>query len=272
MYYELLYSEENDLAAHPVANAKFLLQDLEREVETLSTNATVHPSSTFWLRNFSSIASYSWFEGASPFIAVPGVSSGQILNDLAYTKVLGHPRIWSNAPSRVPADSGICFVDGNGAHMGHRSPLLPIFAAIDTLRDNFPYRDLDLVTDRNSLRKLLRCIDQQSNRAFRIDIDLVGKTCLFTRREESSMETINEFRGYGHEYEKAATKSRRGSEGEVSHHRIVTYVSRHHHDEIIMWLTSNVRIFVDYRYSFGTKSMPVRSPKARIISSPLSPH
>lgn len=214
-------------------NTNFLLQDLEREVETLSTNATLHPSNTFWLRSFSPIASYSWFESTLPFIAVPGMSIGRILNDLVYTKILGHPRIWSNAPLRVPADSGLYFVDGHGAHMGHQSPLLPIFAAIDTLHDNFPYRDLDLVTDRNSLRKLLRCIDQQRDRAFRIDIDLVGKTCLFTRREESLMETISDFRGYGHEFEKAATRSRRGFEEEASHHRIVTYVSRHHYDEIV---------------------------------------
>lgn len=163
-------------------------------------------------------------------------------------------------------------MDGHGAHMGHQSPLLPMFAAIDTLHDNFPYQNLDLVTDRNSLRKLLRCIDQQRDRAFRIDVDLVGKTCLFTRREKFLMETINGFSGYGHEYEKAATKSRRGSEGEVSHHRVVTYVGRHRHDEITTWLTSSVRILVDYRCSFGTKSMPVRIPKARTISSPLSLH
>lgn len=140
--------------------------------------------------------------------------------------MLGYPRIWkSTTPSRVPADSGVQYVDRNASHMGHRSPLLPIFAAIDTLHDNFPYQDLDLITDRNNLRKLLRCIDQQHDRAFRIDIDLVEKTCLLTRREDIMMETINEFRGYGHEYEMAATKSRRGSEEEIGHHRIVTYVS-----------------------------------------------
>ena len=46
------------------------------------------------------------------------------------------------------------------------------------LQENLPYRDLDLVTNRNNLCKLLRCIDQQRDKAFRIDADLVGKTCL----------------------------------------------------------------------------------------------
>ncbi|KAI5989810.1 hypothetical protein F5J12DRAFT_501599 [Pisolithus orientalis] len=107
--------------------------------------------------------------------------------------------------------------------MGHRSPLIPIFAAVDSLRDDFQYRDLDLITDRNSLRKLLRCIDQQHDKTFRIDLDLLGKTCLLTRCEETLTDTIKEFHGFGVEYERAATKPRRGSEEETSHHRIISY-------------------------------------------------
>ena len=91
------------------------------------------------------------------------------------------------------------------------------------LQENLPYRDLDLVTNRNNLCKLLRCIDQQRDKAFRIDADLVGKTCLLTRREEIMMETINEFRGYGHEYENGATTPQE----EIGNRRIVTYVSCH---------------------------------------------
>ncbi|KAL4063769.1 hypothetical protein J3A83DRAFT_969411 [Scleroderma citrinum] len=145
--------------------------------------------------------------GTSPVIAVPGC-----------------PRMWKGSPpTTVPADRGEYYADGNACHMGHRSPLVPIFAAIDTLHGNFRYQELDLVTDRNNLRKLLRCINQQHDEAFRIDVDLVGKTCLLTRRDEVTKETITEFRGFGHEYEKAATKPRRGSEAEVGHHRIVTY-------------------------------------------------
>lgn len=131
--------------------------------------------------------------------------------------------------------------------MGHRSPLLPIFAAIDTLQSNFQYTDLDIITDRNNLRKLLRCIDNQSEKAFRIDVDLLGKTCLLTRREEFMMETVNEFRGYGHEYEQAATKPRRGSEDELGHHRIVSYVSH-------QYRRSGLHSNMFYRRLGGSKS------------------
>ncbi|KAG6327426.1 hypothetical protein ID866_11663, partial [Astraeus odoratus] len=185
----------------------FLLEDLEGSIEIIPTNTAVHSSRSVQLRNCTPIASYSWIEGTPPVIAVPG-----------------YPRIWRNTTVKeVKPDSGVHYVDRNASHMARRSPLLPIFASIDTLRSNFRYNDLDLVTDRNNLRKLLRCIDAQRDREFRIDVDLVGKTCLLTRREETMMETINEFRGYGHEYEQASTRAHRGSEDEIGHHRIVTY-------------------------------------------------
>lgn len=185
----------------------FLLKDLEGPVETLSPEAAVQSSGRVQLRNVKPLASYSWIEGRTPSIVVPGC-----------------PRIWQNTiVTTVPADTGVHYLDRNTSFMGHRPSLTPIFAAVDSLHDDFQYRDLDLVTDRNNLRKLLRCIDRQQDKTFRIDIDLLGKTCLFTRREETLVETIKEFRGYGHEYELAATKPRRGSEGEISHHRIVRY-------------------------------------------------
>ncbi|KAI6106598.1 hypothetical protein EV401DRAFT_2077827 [Pisolithus croceorrhizus] len=191
----------------PPPNEIFLLEGLEGPVETLSPSAAVHSSGRVQLRNVKPIASYSWIDGTTPCVVVPG-----------------YPRVWTNIPVKtVPADSGVHHVDRNTSFMGHRSPLIPIFAAVDSLHIDFKYRDLDLITDRNSLRKLLRCIDRQHDKTFRIDVDLLGKTCLLTRCEETLTDTIKEFRGYGHEYVLAATKPRRGSEEEISHHRIISY-------------------------------------------------
>ncbi|KAF9240054.1 hypothetical protein BU15DRAFT_46128 [Melanogaster broomeanus] len=108
--------------------------------------------------------------------------------------------------------------------LGH-SPLLPLFIAIDNMQEKFSYDDLDLVTDRNNLRKLLRFVTgaQAAEKDFRIDIDLAGKTCLLTRREEKNSETVVGFRGFGHEYEKAATRATPGCERATGHHRIVSY-------------------------------------------------
>jgi hypothetical protein len=101
--------------------------------------------------------------------------------------------------------------------------MLPLFAAIDALHDDFPYKDIDLVTDRNGLRKLLRYIDNERTKDnFRIDVDLVGKTCLFTRREENTA-LVGQYTGYGNEYLKAATRTPSGCEKMLDHHRIITY-------------------------------------------------
>ncbi|KAI6001140.1 hypothetical protein EDC04DRAFT_1067456 [Pisolithus marmoratus] len=166
-----------------------------------------HQASKVQLSNVKPISSYSWIEANTPTIAVPG-----------------YPRIWRKTTvTTVSPDSGVHYIDRNASCMGNRPPLIPIFAAVDSLHNDFKYRDLDLMTDRNNLRKLLRCIDRQHDKTFRIDVDLLGKTCLFTRRDETLVETIREFRGFGHEYELAATKPRRGAEGEISHHRIIGY-------------------------------------------------
>ncbi|EIN10493.1 hypothetical protein PUNSTDRAFT_132583 [Punctularia strigosozonata HHB-11173 SS5] len=103
------------------------------------------------------------------------------------------------------------------------SPLTPLFIAIDTFRgtDDFEYKSFDLVTDRNNLRKLLRWT-QGSAKDFRIDIDLAGDTCLFTRTEAMDHEWIDYFCGYGHQYKMAATKLPRRWEAAASHYRIIS--------------------------------------------------
>ncbi|KAI6006617.1 hypothetical protein F5J12DRAFT_927484 [Pisolithus orientalis] len=184
------------------ASDSFLLKGLEDPPETIFTKAAGHSSSRVELRNVKPIASYSWIGGPTPSIAVPGEESW--LKGLTIKLLRGFGGRPLLRP--FPADSGVHYVDRNTSCMGHRSALIPIFAAVDSLHDDFRYRDFDLVTDRNNLRKLLRCIDGQHEKTFRIDLDVLGKTCLFTRREETLEETITEFRGFGHD-----------------HHRIISY-------------------------------------------------
>jgi len=127
---------------------------------------------------------------------------------------------------QVPLDAGVQYIHHNASKMGTRSPMLPLFAAIDALHDDFAYKDLDLVTDRNGLRKLLRYIDNANTEDnFRIDVDLVGKTVVFTRQEENT-EVVRQNTGYGNEYLKATTREPPGCEKMLDHHRIITYVSR----------------------------------------------
>ncbi|EIW75634.1 hypothetical protein CONPUDRAFT_169416 [Coniophora puteana RWD-64-598 SS2] len=170
------------------------------------------------------VSSYSWVESETPVIIVPG-----------------SPNIWtSKNPRYVVQDSGMVFQDQNAARMGsNASPLSPLFASIETMygsnsgvdtshRGGFDYASLDVITDRNNLRKLLRWVsgpgtaaNGRAAEAFRIDVQRVGKTCVFTRRDAQVREYITGFRGYGHEYEKASTKLAEGCEDATGHHRVV---------------------------------------------------
>ncbi|KAG2336283.1 hypothetical protein BDR05DRAFT_896909, partial [Suillus weaverae] len=150
------------------------------------------------IMNVKPVASYSWIEAATPTIAVPG-----------------SPRVWFTGPQRVPADSGTRFVDQNAFYMRKMSPLVPIFAAIDVddMDPSFDYKQFDIITDRNNLCKLLHWVSGSSDeKDFRIDVDVAGWTCLFTRLEAENTDTVKGFMGYGHEYEKAATRATRGCE------------------------------------------------------------
>ncbi|KAF9223146.1 hypothetical protein BS17DRAFT_782437 [Gyrodon lividus] len=201
------YRQTKPTYSDPPVDLAFLLKDLGEPIKTFSCPSAV-TADVVQLKDFKAISSYSWIDAATPTIAVPG-----------------SPRVWANTHvTRVPADKGVHYIDQNAARMQGHSPLLPLFVAIDNMNIQFRYDDLDLVTDRNNLRKLLRFVTgAKDEKDFRIDIDLAGKTCLLTRREEKNAETIVGFRGFGHEYETAATTATRGCENATGHHRIVSY-------------------------------------------------
>lgn len=185
-------------------DTSFVLKDLADKVARFKRSTdTLSPVE---ITNVKPIASYSWIEAATPTIAVPG-----------------SPRVWFTGPQRVPADSGTRFVDQNAFYMRKMSPLIPLFAAIDDMNPTFDYKQFDFITDRNNLRKLLRWVSGSSDETdFRIDVDLAGSTCLFTRLEAQNTDTVQGFMGYGREYEKAATRVTRGCERATGHHRMIS--------------------------------------------------
>jgi hypothetical protein len=122
--------------------------------------------------------------------------------------------------AKLSPDSGKVYIDQNAARNPH-SPLEPLFRALYVQRPDFEIDDVDLVSDRNNIRKLLRFVNASSSEPFRIRVEIAGsKTVLFTRVEDKNTEVIQGFRGFGHRFEKAYTNSLDGSTG---HHRIVNY-------------------------------------------------
>ncbi|KAL8284162.1 hypothetical protein RQP46_004911 [Phenoliferia psychrophenolica] len=105
------------------------------------------------------------------------------------------------------------------------SPLSPLFVAVKQMQPDFEFKNLDIVTDRNNLRKLLRWAAGVADKDVRIDVEQVGQTLLFTRWESRSTDSAGS--GYGHNFEVGMTKvaeSCKGHGGRVTgHHRIVSF-------------------------------------------------
>ncbi|EEB91657.1 hypothetical protein MPER_09952 [Moniliophthora perniciosa FA553] len=161
--------------------------------------------------NVQYVGSYNWIEETGATIIVPG-----------------SPPQWIEKPTPydVPADRGEVFIDQNGFRVPSAT-LLPLMVAVDQHAEDeskpFNWSSIDIVTDRNGLRKLLRWIRGGTDvRDFRIDLQLAGKTVLFNRWEKQTKEQMPGYT-YGFNFEKVNTKQRGDCERSTGHHRIVKY-------------------------------------------------
>ncbi|KAI0823948.1 hypothetical protein BC628DRAFT_462892 [Trametes gibbosa] len=189
------------------------LQTLSKPQALTSTTHRIQPAKLKY------IGSYNWVEQSAPTIIVPGA-----------------PPLWRDraVPFRVAFDSGMRMVDQNGYRMGSASSLLPLFRAVDVVAEekgmaSVDWPSVDVVTDRNGLRKLLRWIGhsgmEEPPKEFRIDLQLGGgKTVLMQRWEKRTREAATPPKsGYGHNFEDESTSPARGCERSTGHHRIVQY-------------------------------------------------
>ncbi|PVH90192.1 hypothetical protein DM02DRAFT_683896 [Periconia macrospinosa] len=157
------------------------------------------------ITKFEYLASYSWLESDVPTILVPG-----------------YPPLWlpPAGPLKLEPDSGRVYIDENAARIPD-APLEPLFGALFTQNPGFEMGSVDMITDRNNIRKLLRFIDGTSSESFKIQVEIVdGKRALFTRMENETTTVIQGFRGYGRNFEKACTNSATGTSG---YHRITSF-------------------------------------------------
>ncbi|RAH40030.1 geranylgeranyl pyrophosphate synthetase [Aspergillus brunneoviolaceus CBS 621.78] len=144
------------------------------------------------------LASYNWIESDHPTIAIPG-----------------SPNLWR-----------LLYIAQNAARHP-ASPMEPLFRSLYFTRPAFDIGAVDIVTDRNNIRKLLTFINPRHNRSrledFTIQIERQGRTMLLCRQEIWTRDFIprQQFRGFGHEFENAAT-SRRIPDS-TGHYRIVSY-------------------------------------------------
>ncbi|KAF2760115.1 geranylgeranyl pyrophosphate synthetase [Pseudovirgaria hyperparasitica] len=157
------------------------------------------------------LSSYNWIETKNPTIAVPGC-----------------PNLWTGLrrASAVKKDSGLIYISQNAARHPD-SPLEPLFRALYLTQPSFDITTVDLVSDRNNLRKLLSFVDPNTparrRESFTIRVECVKDTIVFCREDTAATTYIgkNEFMGYGHSFEEACTENQ--VEHGTGHHRIVSY-------------------------------------------------
>lgn len=160
------------------------------------------------------LSSYNWLDAHSntPTIMVPGC-----------------PALWSatlGGTRQLKKDSGLVYISQNAARHPE-SPLEPLFRALYATNPTYEIRATDVVTDRNNIRKLLSFVNPSTTKdgleAFTMNIEMINNTALFSRAEEKTVEFIGsqDFRGYGHEFEKAYTTSQINDS--TGHHRIISY-------------------------------------------------
>ena len=93
------------------------------------------------------------------------------------------------------------------------------------MNSDFDFSNVDLIANRNSLRKLLDFSKGRAPDSFRIDLNLVNNTLFLTRRERNTREMIhgNQNSGFGHNFERAFTQPAAGIEDSSGHHRVIRY-------------------------------------------------
>lgn len=191
-----------------MADPKTTHEDLV-EISRLDLESSAPADAT--ITDVEHLASYNWIEASTPTIAVPG-----------------SPAYWSapRGPRAVRKDSGLIYIAQNAARHPD-SPLEPLFRSLYVEQPSFDINSIDVVTDRNNIRKLLSFVNAKLNKhgleSFTIQVDIAAQTAIFCRDETATSEVIgpSEFRGYGHEFEKAYTIDQ--IKGSTGHHRIVRY-------------------------------------------------
>jgi len=98
----------------------------------------------------------------------------------------------------------------------------PSIRAVIALQPDFDLQSVDLVGCGSTLGNLLR-FASSSPKPFRFDVDVVGDTIIFVRRESSPTELIEDVRGYGHTFPESYTTWGPNVRRSVSHQRIIRY-------------------------------------------------
>lgn len=102
-----------------------------------------------------------------------------------------------------------------------------MFQAAKVMNPDFKFDNIDIITNRNSLRYFLEFCQGRKIDSFRVNLFLVADTLIIERCVKSPFQWINEAQGIGeglgHAFERAITEPLSDLLGSSSHHRVLHY-------------------------------------------------
>ncbi|RFU27526.1 hypothetical protein B7463_g8813, partial [Scytalidium lignicola] len=161
------------------------------------------------IENYKFLASYNWKKTEKPTIYVPGA-----------------PARWTSPklPTTASKDTSESASE-KGDKMILPPAYAPFFASLQEMQPTYSFLPVSLVTDRNSLRKLLGFASGHARQDWRIYVELVKDTLFLIRWEADKRRimtgSLNS--GYGHSLEKKFAKFDKDLKSSTHHHRIAEY-------------------------------------------------
>ncbi|KAI3316823.1 hypothetical protein HD806DRAFT_527538 [Xylariaceae sp. AK1471] len=155
------------------------------------------------------ICSYDWLDSKQASIQIPGFIP-----------------IWQHVPLPItlPADKGNYFINQNAARIPQYS-FESLFRAAEVTSPGIDFGDVDIVINRNSLRKFLDFCAGSVRQSFRVNLSVIHNTLFIERCERNARDLIRGAggSGWGHNFEKTFTKLPEGVARSTQHHRVLKY-------------------------------------------------
>jgi hypothetical protein len=135
----------------------------------------------------------------------------------------GAPPKWTPAkiPRKLKEDSGDFFKDQNGARYP-KHPTEPAVQAVLTMQSEFKPSTINIFACGSTMRNLLRFASGM-DQSFFFDVEIIGDTAFFVRKENSPTELIQNIHGFGHTFPEENTTWDNEVKGSASHQRIIGY-------------------------------------------------
>ncbi|KAI0466853.1 hypothetical protein F4859DRAFT_518689 [Xylaria cf. heliscus] len=155
------------------------------------------------------ICSYNWQDSKEAKIKIPGFAP-----------------MWQPVPLpiKLPADKGVHFIDQCAARVP-KYPFEAAFRAAEVMNSTINFSDVDIVVNRNSLRKLLNFCAGVIRCTFRLNLSMINNTLFIERCEKNARGFIRgqQEKGWGYSFEQRFTKLPKGLERSIQYHRVIRY-------------------------------------------------